>query len=204
MDKGIGIAHYTIERVEVYFGAFLTDVVSFFIIVTTANTLFTHGIHITGAKDAALALEPLAGHFSEVLFAVGLFSASLLGGFILPAATAYALCEAFGWEGGFNTTWKTGKVFYSIILICLIIPAAVVLLPGVSLIKIMLWSQDVNGILLPIILLYVLKIVNTKEVMGRYVNGRIINLIGGATIVFIIAASTALLVTSVFPNLLVW
>lgn len=200
VDKGINTTNYAIEKIEVYFGAFLTDVISFFIIVTTANTLFTHGIHITDARDAALALEPLVGRFAEVLFAFGLFSASLLGAFILPTATAYACCEAFGWESGFNTTWKTGKVFYSIILICIVIPSLIVLLPGISLIKIMLWSQDINGILLPIILIYVLKIINTKEVMGKYANTRTVNIIAIATIVFIISASLALLFFTLWPS----
>ncbi len=96
VDKGLYIKHYKVEKAEVYLGAFITDIVSFFIIVCTAATLYKHGIHISSAEDAALALRPLAGNFAQLLFAFGLFSASMLGAFILPTATAYAICEAFG------------------------------------------------------------------------------------------------------------
>jgi Mn2+/Fe2+ NRAMP family transporter len=152
----------------VYFGAFLTNVVSFFIIVSTAATLYKFGIHITDAAQAAEALRPLAGNLAELLFGAGLFAASMLGAFILPVATAYALCEAFGWEAGFDTTWKTGKVFYSIILLMIVVPSLIVLIPGVSLVTVMIMSQDINGILLPFILIFVMKIVNNKRVNLRH------------------------------------
>ncbi|MBU0546000.1 divalent metal cation transporter, partial [Patescibacteria group bacterium] len=184
------------ERAEVFFGAFLTDIVSFFIIISTAATLYKHGIHITSARDAALALQPLAGNFAQLLFAFGLFCASMLGAFILPTATSYAICEAFGWESGFNTTWKNGKVFYSIILMTIFIPAAIVLIPGVSLVKIMILSQDVNGMLLPFILIFVMKIINDKRIMGEYTNKPIGNIIAWLTIIGILAATAVLLVTS--------
>ncbi len=193
VDKGLEIKHYKAEKAEVYIGAFITDIVSFFIIISTAATLYKAGIHINDAQDAALALKPLAGELAHFLFAFGLFSASMLGAFILPAATAYAICEAFGWEGGFDTTWKTGKVFYSIILFSIIIPAILVLIPGINLIKIMIWSQDINGILLPFILIFVLKIINNKEIMGEHTNRWFGNLISWATIIGIIGATIALL-----------
>jgi Mn2+/Fe2+ NRAMP family transporter len=196
VDKGLDVKHYKAEKAEVYFGAFLTDIVSFFIIISTAATLYKHGIHIHDAKDAALALRPLAGNFAQFLFAFGLFSASMLGAFILPVATAYAVCEAFGWEYGFNTTWKNGKYFYSLILLSIFIPALIVLIPKVSLITIMLLSQDVNGILLPIILIFVMKIVNNKDIMGEHTNKRFGNIIAWLTIIGIIAATAILVVTS--------
>jgi len=196
VDKGLGIKHYKVEKAEVFFGAFLTDIVSFFIIISTAATLYKHGIRITDARDAAIALKPLAGQFAQLLFAFGLFSASMLGAFILPTATSYAICEAFGWESGFNTTWKTGKVFYSIILLTIVVPAAIVLLPNVNMIKIMILSQDVNGMLLPFILIFVMKIINNKEIMGEHVNKPIGNIISWLTIIGILAATVALLVTS--------
>jgi Mn2+/Fe2+ NRAMP family transporter len=197
VDKGLDIRHYKAEKAEVFIGAFITDIVSFFIISSTAATLYKHGIHITDAGDAALALRPLAGDLAQYLFAFGLFSASMLGAFILPTATAYAFCEAFGWEGGFDTTWKTGRAFYSIILLAIIIPAVIVLIPRAPLIKIMIWSQDVNGILLPVILIFVMKIINNKKIMGEHVNKPIGNIIAWLTIIGIILATAALVMASV-------
>jgi len=196
VDKGLAIKHYKAEKTEVFLGAFITDIVSFFIIISTATVLYKHGIRITDAGDAALALKPLAGEFAQFLFAFGLFSASMLGAFILPVATAYAICEAFGWEYGFNTTWKTGKIFYTIILVSIALPAILVLIPKVNLIKIMIVSQDINGILLPIILIFVMKIINNKDVMGEHVNKPIGNIIAWLTIIGIIAATLILVVTS--------
>lgn len=197
VDKGLDVKHYKVEKVEVYFGAFLTNIVSFFIIISTAATLYKYGIRINDAGDAALALKPLAGDLAHFLFAFGLFSASMLGAFILPTATAYAICEAFGWEDGFNTNWKTGKIFYSIIMISIFIPAALVLIPGLSMVKIMVLSQDINGILLPFILIFVLKIINNKKIMGEHVNKPIGNIIAWVTVLGIIAATVVLVVSSV-------
>ncbi len=197
VDKGLDVKNYKIEKGEVFIGALITNVVSFFIIISTAATLYAHGITITSASDAAIALRPLAGHLAELLFSFGLFCASMLGAFILPVATSYALCEAFGWESGFDTNWKTGKIFYSIILFTIFIPAAVVLIPKISLIKIMMLSQDINGILLPFILIFVMLIVNNKRIMGEYTNKPVGNIIGWATIIGIIAASVALVVFSI-------
>ncbi|MDO8499151.1 MAG: divalent metal cation transporter [bacterium] len=195
-DKGLSIKHYGIEKGEIYFGAVLTNVVSFFIIISTAATLYKHGITIHDAGDAALALRPLAGDFAQWLFAFGLFSASMLGAFILPSATAYAVCEAFGWESGFDTTWKNGKFFYGFILLSIIVPCVIVLLPQISLVKVMILSQDVNGILLPFILLFVMKIVNDSEIMGQYVNKLWGNIISWLTIIGILVATVVLVVSS--------
>ncbi len=192
VDKGLELRHYRTEKWEVYAGALITDVVSFFIIISTAATLYTNGVHINSIQDVALVLKPLVGNFAQLLFAFGLFSASMLGAFILPTATAYAICEAFGWESGFDTNWKTGKTFYGIILACIAIPAIVVLLPKISLIKIMILSQDINGILLPFILLFVMKIINDKRIMGDYTNKPVGNVIAWLTIIGIIVATIIL------------
>ncbi len=197
VDKGLDVKHYKIEKAEVYIGAFITNIVSFFIIIGTAATLYNHGIRINDAYDAALALKPLAGELAQFLFAFGLFVASMLGAFILPTATAYAICEAFGWEAGFDTNWQSGKIFYSIILMTIFLPALVVLIPGVSLIKIMVLSQDVNGILLPFILIFVMKIINNKRIMGNYTNKPIGNTIAWATIAGIILTTVLLVVGSI-------
>ncbi len=198
VDKGLDIKHYKAEKAEVFIGAFITDIVSFFIIISTAYTLYKTGIHITDAKDAAMALEPLAGHFSLILFGFGLFVASMLGAFILPTATAYAICEAFGWEYGFNKNWEEAKMFYGIILVGIVFPAILVLIPGLPLVKVMILSQDVNGMLLPIILIFVLKIINDKKIMGEHTNKPIGNIIAWATVIGIIAATVVLVVASFF------
>lgn len=197
VDKGLDIKHYKAEKIEVFAGAFITDIVSFFIIIGTAATLYKHGIRISDAADAAQALRPLAGDLARFLFSFGLFVASMLGAFILPTATAYAICEAFGWESGFDTTWESGKIFYSIILLMIFLPAAIVLIPKISLITIMILSQDINGILLPFILIFVMRIINNKRIMGEYTNKPIGNVIAWATIIGIIAATVALVVSSV-------
>ena len=196
VDKGLNIKHYRVEKAEVFIGAFITNIVSFFIIISTATVLYKNGIVISDARDAALALKPLAGHFAEILFAFGLFSSSMLGAFILPTTTAYALSEAFGWEYGFNTTLKQAKAFYSIILVSILIPAFLVLLPKISLIKVMILSQDVNGILLPVILIFVMIIINDRKIMGKYTNGWIGNFISLATVLGIIVSTILLILFS--------
>lgn len=196
VDKGLDLKHYKIEKAEVFAGAFITNIVSFFIIISTAATLYKYGIKVESAKDVALSLAPLAGRFAQALFAFGLFSASMLGAFILPVATAYAVCEAFGWEYGFNTTWQTGKIFYSIILFSIIFPAVLVLIPGVSMLKVMILSQDINGILLPFILIFVMKIINNKRIMGEHVNSLVGNIISWLTIGGIILATVVLVASS--------
>lgn len=197
VDKGLEAKHYRAEKAEVFAGAFITNIVSFFIIISAAATLYRHGITITDAKDAAIALRPLVGDFAQMLFAFGLFSASMLGAFILPVATSYAVCEGFGWEYGFNTTWKNGKAFYSIIVLSIVLPALFVLLPNIPLIPVMLLSQDVNGILLPIILIFVMLIINNKKIMGEYTNKPIGNIIAWLTIIGIIVATLILLALSI-------
>jgi len=198
VDKGLDLKHYKIEKTEVFIGAFITDIVSFFIIISTAATLYKAGIHISDAKDAAMALQPLAGNFAQILFAFGLFCASMLGAFVLPVATSYAICEAFGWEYGFNTTWKNGKEFYTIILASIIIPSILVLIPKIPLIKVMVLSQNINGILLPVILIFVMKIINNPKIMGEHTNKPIGNIIAWLTIIGIIAATVILVGASVF------
>lgn len=196
VDKGLDLKHYKVEKAEVFAGAFITNIVSFFIIISTATVFFKHGLTIADAKDAAVGLAPLAGRFAQALFAFGLFSASMLGAFILPVATAYAVCEAFGWEYGFNTNWQTGSIFYSIILFSIIVPVLLVLIPKISLLKVMIFSQDINGILLPFILIFVMRIINSKKIMGAYTNHLIGNIIAWLTIIGIILATVVLVISS--------
>lgn len=196
VDKGLDEKSYGVEKIEAYLGSFLASVVAFFIIITTSTVLHSNGIDIASAKDAALALKPLLGNFAQLLFGFGLFCASMLGAFLLPVATAYVICEAFGWECGFNTTWKNGKFFYSLILLTIILPALAVLIPGISLINVILYTQNVNGVLLPIILIFVMRIINNKKIMGKHVNKPVGNIIAWVTIIGIIAATLVLVVSS--------
>jgi Mn2+/Fe2+ NRAMP family transporter len=199
VDKGIDVKKYKYEKIEVLFGAFVTDFVSFFIIVSTAAAIF----YTVGAKDiqtageAAAALQPLAGNYSSLLFAVGLFGASVLAASVLPLSTSYAVCEAFGWESGLDKKWSEAPVFFGLYTALIAIGAGIVLLPKVDLIKIMLVSQEVNGILIPVILIYMLKLINDKELMGEYVNSRGYNIVAWATVVFVIALTVMLLVLSI-------
>ena len=125
----------------------------------------------------------------------------MLGALILPVATAYAVCEAFGWESGFNLNWSRGRIFYSLIILSIVIPSAIVLLPGVNLMFLMLMSQAVNGMLLPVILIYLIRLMNDKELLGKHVNGMIVNTVAGITVVGLIAASIILIGVSFFPQL---
>ncbi len=196
VDKGIKIRQYRYQKADVFFGAFLTDFVAFFIIVATAATLYTHGIRIESAEHAAKALEPFAGANAKLLFAIGLFNASLLASAVLPLTTAYTYCESFGWEIGLSRSWREAPMFYGIFTFTLVIGAAVVLLPGLHLITAMILSQDVNGILLPVVLIFMLKLVNNREIMGHHTNSPVYNIVCWATVVLIILLTVALLAAS--------
>jgi Mn2+/Fe2+ NRAMP family transporter len=198
VDKRLSIEHLNYERADVYFGAFVTDFIAFFIIVACAATLFASGTHISSAEQAAVALKPLAGNFASTLFAIGLLNASLLAAAILPLSSAYATSEAFGWEAGIDKTFPEAKNFYSLYTFFIIVGAAVVLIPKITLISVIFVSQTINGIILPVILIYVLKIVNDEEIMGKYTNGPVFNVIAWSTVVFIIAVTAILLVLTVF------
>ncbi len=201
-DKGITAAEYRYTRLDVLFGAFVTDFVSFFIIIATAATLHRAGIGVETAADAARALEPLAGVYSAQLFAIGLAGASMLAASILPLSTAYAVCEAFGWESGISRGWNEAPAFFGLYTALIIMGAGAVLLPGLNLIQIMLLSQDINGILLPVVLIFMLLLINNKRLMGRHVNGPVYNFLAWTTAVAVITLTILLLLTSVFPGLL--
>jgi Mn2+/Fe2+ NRAMP family transporter len=186
---------------NVLFGAFVTDFVSFFIIVSTAATLHRHGILVETAKDAALALKPLAGPYASYLFALGLFGASVLAAAILPLSTAYAICEAFGWESSVDRRFSEAPAFFGLFTFLMLFGIVVVLIPGLSLVKIMLFAQIVCGILVPIIMVFQLKLINNRRLMGTYVNGPVYNAITWVTVGFILLLTVLLLVFSVFPGL---
>lgn len=201
-DKGITAEEYRYERWDVLIGAFITDFVSFFIIITTAATLHRAGIAVDTAADAARALEPLAGIYSSQLFAVGLVGASMLAASILPLSTSYAVCEAMGWESGISKGWREAPAFFTLYTALIVVSAGIVLLPDLNLILIMLLSQDVNGILLPVILIFMLVLINKPRLMGKYVNGRVYNVLAWATTIAVILLTVLLIISTVFPGLL--
>lgn len=198
VDKGISIRHYRYTKAEVIMGAIVTDIVAFFIIVACAATIHATGGDITSADEAAQALAPLAGQFASTLFAFGLLNASVLAAGILPLATAYAICEAFGFESGVNRSFREAPIFHGIFTASIIIGAAVALIPNLPLLGIMVLAQDVNGILLPIILIFVMIIVNDKGIMGKYANSRRHNVVAGLTTGGLILLSLLLVATSFF------
>ncbi len=197
VDKGVKLDEYTLERFETLLGVILSDLIAFFIIVATAATLHARGIlDVQSADQAALALEPIAGVFAKELFAVGLLGASLLAASILPLTSAYAVCEAFGWERGLQQTWDNAPVFYGLYTGIIIFGALLALIPGVPLFLLLLLSQDVNGILLPIILFVMLRLANNRQLMGRHANGRLANVLGYGMAVALIVLTALLIVSS--------
>ena len=199
VDKGIGPREYRATRVDVLVGAFITDIVSFFIIVATGSTLFLRGIRIESAAQAAIALEPLAGSLAKELFGVGLMNASLLAACILPLATAYTVCEAFGWEMGVNRSWNEAPAFHFLYAFSVVFGALVALIPGLPLLSVMLFSQDVNGVLLAVVLVFAIRIASDRRIMGRYANGRFGNTVAWATTVALIVLTVLLVASSLAP-----
>jgi len=198
IEKGLTISDYKYTLADVVIGSIITVVVAFFIIVACASTLHLNGIKIEEAKDAAFALKPLAGDLASATFAFGLFIASIFSATILPVATAFYVCEAFGFEAGIDKKWKEAPQFYWLFTSIIIIGAAIILIPNAPLILITLWSQVANGILLPVVLICMILIVNNKEVMGKYVNNRYQNIFGWFTISVLIGLTVALFVSSFF------
>lgn len=198
IEKGLTISDYKYTLWDVVIGSIITVVVAFFIIIACASTLHVNGIKIEEAKDAAMALKPIAGDLASITFAFGLFIASIFSATILPVATAFYVCEAFGWEAGIDKKWKEAPQFYWLFTIIIILGAAIILIPNAPLIVITLWSQVANGLLLPVVLLCMMLIVNNKEVMGSYVNKPWQNVIGWTTITILIGLTITLFVSSFF------
>jgi Mn2+ and Fe2+ transporters of the NRAMP family len=200
IEKGLTMKNYKYSLIDIVVGCIATVVVAFFIIVACASTLHTNGIQINEAKDAALALKPLAGELSSQLFAFGLFVASIFSATILPLATAFYVCEAFGFEAGIDKKWDEAKEFYILYTGILIFSVLIILIPNAPLIAISLWSQVINGMLLPVVLICMILLVNNKKIMGKYVNKPLNNIIGWGTITILIILSVVLLVLPLFSK----
>lgn len=201
VDKGLTVKDYVYERIDVIVGSIFAVLVAAFITIACAATIHAAGQRIETAKDAALALGPLAGQHAATLFALGLLNASVFSAAILPLSTAYVVCEAFGWEMGVSRDWKDAPVFFWVYTLLIVLGAAIILLPFESLIQVMLASQTLNGILLPVILVTMLRLINDKRLMGKYVNGRVFNWLAWSTVIILIGLTIILLLTSFFPHL---
>lgn len=197
IEKGLKIENYKYTLIDVIVGCIATVGVAFFIIVACASTLHANGqaTQINDAKDVAMALKPFAGELASEVFAFGLFVASIFSATILPVAVSFYVCEAFGFEAGIDKKWKEAPQFYWLYTILITLGAGIILLPNSPLIAITLWTQRVNGILLPVVLICMIVIINKKDVMGKYVNKRFGNIIGWATIIILVILSFILLIT---------
>ena len=196
VEKGITPRQYRASRWDVIVGCLFTDVVAWFIIVACAATLYAHGRHeIADAADAAQALRPLAGEYAYLLFAAGLFNASLFAACILPISTAYAVCEGIGLESGLDKRFDEAPVFYWLYTVLIVTGAGVLLIPRFPLVRIMILSQVVNGVVLPFVLIFMLRLVNDRELMGDHVNSRGYNVVAWVTTVGMIVLTLAMLFT---------
>ncbi|MBV9075402.1 MAG: Nramp family divalent metal transporter [Acidobacteria bacterium] len=197
VEKGIGKKEYALSRWDVILGCIVTDVVAFFIVVACAATLYVTGQHdISDAAEAAVALRPLAGQFASLLFAVGLVNAALLSAAILPLATAYNICEGLGVESGVNRRFSEAKVFYWLYTFLIAGGASVVLIPHLPLIKVILFSQVLNGVLIPFVLIFMIKLINRRDLMGDHRNTLIANVIAVSTSVIMIALTVGMIWTT--------
>ncbi|MCX6085962.1 MAG: Nramp family divalent metal transporter [Caldiserica bacterium] len=191
-EKAIDVRNYKYEALDTYIGSFLTNFVSFFIVVACAGTLFVAGVRVNTAAEAAGALAPLAGRYASVLFAVGLLNASIMAAGVLPLSTAYSVAEAFGWESGVGKTFHEAPLFYGLYTALIVLGAGTIMfVPESRLIGVMLFSQAANGVLLPLILILMLKLINDKSLMGEYVNSRGKNIaVWAQAVVMIVLAAT--------------
>jgi NRAMP (natural resistance-associated macrophage protein)-like metal ion transporter len=182
VEKGVTRRQYKTSRLDVIVGCIFTDVVAWFIIVACAATLYVHGVRdIRDAADAAQSLRPLAGDYAYILFALGLFNASLFAASILPLSTAYTVCEGLGFESGVGRKFSEAPAFYWLYTVLIVAGGAVILIPGLPLVKIAVFSQVVNGAVLPFVLIFMLLLINKKELMGEYVNKPTFNIIAWAS-----------------------
>lgn len=202
VEKGVTVRQYKATRLDVIIGSIFTDVVAWFIVVVCAATLFVHGVRNIGVPgDAAEAMRPIAGDYAFLLFAAGLLNASLFAASILPLTTAYTVCEGLGFESGLDRSWKQAPVFYWFYTLLIVFGGAVVLLPHFNIVSTAILSQVLNGLLLPVILYFMLKLVNNKELMGEHTNSTWFNVIAWSTAAIVVTLSMALVWEAVRPCL---
>ena len=182
------------QRIDTVTGSVVASAISWFIILTTGAVLFPAGIAVNGAEDAASALAPLVGPYAEALFGAGLVGASFLAACVLPGITSSAICEAFGWERGADRSWQEAPVYRGIITAIIYLSAVIVIVPNVNLFGIMMLAQVINGVLLPVLLVFMVLIAGDRHVMGRFANGRIWNGLTWFTIIAVVVLTVVMLV----------
>jgi Mn2+/Fe2+ NRAMP family transporter len=194
VDRGAGVDQLPEQRAEAAVGAIFANIVACFIMIAAAATLATHGVRSIGsAADAARALEPFAGRYAELLFAVGLLGASLLAAAILPVTTAYVIAETFGFEKGLGHRLRQAPVFVTVVTVFVVVAAAVASIPGLPVIGLLVGVQVLNGVLLPITLVFGWRLARNSTLLGQYRNGPVFDLVAGATVVVTAALSLGLL-----------
>ena len=201
VERGVRVENYSLTRIDVWVGTVFAIMIVFFIVISTAATLNVHGEHVDSAAQAARALRPFAGPYAEILFAVGLLGASLLAAGVLPLATAYSISEAFGFEKGVSSTFREAPIFVGVFTFLIALGALIAMVPGLPLIRVLLITQVINGLLLPIVLIAVLRLVNNRELMGRHVNRPLYNLAAWATTIIVSALSLLLIMATLFPGI---
>ena len=201
VEKGVTEEDYNLTRADVWTGTAFAMLIAFFITIATAATLHPRGISIETAADAARALEPLAGEYARTLFGIGLFGASMLAAGVLPLATAYSISEALGFEKGVSRSFREAPIFLGIFTFLIAVGGLVAVVPGLPLFDVLLVTQVINGILLPIILIAVLRLVNDRELMGDRANGPVYNAASWLTVVVVSALSLLFIATQLFPRL---
>jgi Mn2+/Fe2+ NRAMP family transporter len=196
-EKGLDEKDLEYERADAIFGSVWTNVIAICIVVATAATLFGTGIVLNDAADAAKALQPVAGSLSELLFGVGLFGASALAAVIMPISTAFVICEAFGWESGVGHELRDAPAFFTLFTFVLAVGALVTIIPGLDLISLIVSSQYLQGLLLPIVLVFMVLLVNNRRLMGEHANGRALNTLAIVCVGLVIVLDVTLLGSSI-------
>jgi len=202
VEKGVTPDDYAKTKTDVWVGTIFAIVIVFFIVVSTAATLHKSGIQISTAAEAAHALRPLAGRYAETLFGLGLFGASMLAAGVLPLATAYSISEALGFEKGVSRSFREAPIFLGTFTFLVAVGAAIAIIPNLPLFRVLLVTQVINGLLLPVVLFAVLRLVNDRELMGSHVNGRLYNLAAWLTAILVTLLSLLFILTSLFPGLI--
>src|ERR687890_105192 len=198
VEKGVDEEDYHLTRVDVWTGTVFAIAIAFFITVATAATLHRQGVRIETAEQAARALEPLAGPYARTLFGVGLFGASMLAAAVLPLSTAYSISEALGVEKGVSRSFREAPIFLGIFTFLVATGALVAMIPGLPLIRVLLVTQVINGLLLPVLLVSILRLVNNRELMGAHTNGRVYNAASWLTAAAVSALSLLFIATKLF------
>jgi Mn2+/Fe2+ NRAMP family transporter len=197
VEKGVSAKDYAESRIEVIVGCIAMSVIAFFIIVACAGAIHSAGPRdINDATDAALGLKPF-GNAAYLLFSAGLFNASIFAACILPLSTSYTVCEGLGFESGVNRNFREAPIFYWLFTGLVVIGAGVILVPRFPLVKMILASQVINGILLPVVLIFMLLLVNKQRLMKKWVNSGFYNAVAWIAVIFLIGLTLALLVISI-------